>query len=165
MKLTRTNTQLDATPVKAMISVHGTVAQPEYPDLIEETSRKGWGVTFWGKEGTENWFHLPLCVHNVMDNAAPKLARVFLFFHNTSRSPITSVHLYDGPKLLKSFEDLKLFGDHARTPDRLNTFRLSSPTELSHGLGISVSVDFPEATGEKAPHWILFTSAMAEFRT
>jgi hypothetical protein len=164
MKLTDTPTPLESSQVKALLSVHGTVVQPEYPDLIEETSRKGWGVTFWGKESTVNWFHAPLCVPNMLDGIPPKLARVFLYFHNTSRSPITSVHLYDGPKLLKSFGDLKLFGDHARNPDRKNTFRLSSPTELSHGLGISVSVDFPEDPGEKPPRWILFTTVTAEFR-
>ena len=79
MKIARTRTPL-ATPLKALISAHGNVAIPEYPDRIEEVSRKGWGTTFWGKDSTTNWFHLPFTVPTVLDDAKPKLTKVFLFF-------------------------------------------------------------------------------------
>ncbi len=164
MKIARTRTPL-ATPLKALISAHGNVAIPEYPDRIEEVSRKGWGTTFWGKDSTTNWFHLPFTVPTVLDDAKPKLTKVFLFFHNTSRSPIISVHLYDGPKLLRAFDDLSLFGDHGGVTTQANTFHLKKPVELAFGLGISVNVSFPFDAGVKPPRWILFTSAMAEFRS
>ena len=163
MKIARTRTPL-ATPLKALISVHGNVAMPEYPDRIEEVSRKGWGTTFWGKDATTNWFHLPFSVPALLDGSKPKLTKVFLFFHNTSRSIITSVHLYDGPKLLRALDNLSLFGDHSSAVTQANTFHLKTPVELAFGLGISVNVNFPHDTAVKPPRWILFTSALAEFR-
>ncbi len=164
MKIARTRAPLESSTLKAIISVHGNAVEPEYPEHIDEVSHKGWGATFWGKEATTNWFHIPFAVPNLLDGQRPKLSRVFLFFHNTSRSPIASVHLYDGTRLLRAFGPLSLFGDHARGADRGNTFSLEKPLELSYGLGISVSVTFPHDTGEKPPRWILFTTAMAEFR-
>ncbi len=163
MKIVRARAHV-ATPLQALISVHGNVAIPEYPDRIDEVSRKGWGTTFWGKDSTTNWFHLPFSAPTLLDGLKPKLTRVFVFFHNTSRSPITSIHLYDGPKLLRAFDDLALFGDHVNETTQANSFHLKKPAELTHGLGISVNVSFPFDMGEKPPRWILFTSAMAEFR-
>ena len=163
MKIKRTRAPL-ASPLKALVSVHGNVTSPEYPDRIDEVSRKGWGATFWGKDSTTNWFHLPFSTPVLLDNVKPKLTRVFLAFHNTSRSPITSIHLYDGPKLLRAFDDLALFGDHVGGVTKANTFHLKKPVELAYGLGISVNVSFPHDDGAKPPRWILFTSAMAEFR-
>jgi hypothetical protein len=165
MKIARARVQLDSTPVQAVFTVHGNAAEPEYPSRIEEVSRKGWGATFWGRESTTNWFHIPLTTPNLLGGESPRLSRVFLFYHNTSRSPITSVHLYDGAKLLKAFDKLGFFGEHAGKPDNFNTFRLDKPAVLRHGLGVSVNVAFPADPGEKPPRWILFTSAMAEFRT
>jgi hypothetical protein len=164
MKIARARDPIDTSPLKAIISVHGNLVEPEYPELVDEVSRKGWGATFWGKEATTNWFHIPFAVPNLLDGLRPKLSRVFLFFHNTSRSPITSVHLYDGTKLLRAFGPLSLFGEHARGADRANTFNLEKAVELNYALGVSVSVTFPRDTGEKPPRWILFTTAMAEFR-
>src|SRR4051812_27343740 len=163
MKLKRSSPQL-VSPLKALISVHGNVTLPEYPDRIDEVSRKGWGATFWGKDATTNWFHLPFSAPASLDGSKPKLTRVFLCFHNTSRSPLLSVHLYDGPKLLRAFDNLGLFGDHVSVVTQANTFHLKKPAELDYGLGISVNVSFPHDDGAKPPRWILFSSAMAEFR-
>ena len=164
MKLARTRVQPDNSPVHSLISVHGNAAEPEYPNRIEEVSRKGWGATFWGRDSTTNWFHIPFTTPGLLGDATPKLARVYLFFHNTSRSPILSVHLYDGAKLIKAFDKLGIFGEHAGKPDGFNTFRLDKPVALKQGLGVSVNVAFPADAAEKPPRWILFTSAMAEFR-
>jgi hypothetical protein len=164
MKIARARVALDSTPVRAVISVHGNAAEPEYPNRIEEVSRKGWGATFWGKDSTTNWFHIPFTVPNLLAGEGPRLSRVFLFYHNTSRSPIISVHLYDGARLLKAFDNLGVFGEHAGKPDNFNTFRLDKPVALKHGLGVSVNVAFPADASEKPPRWVLFTSAMAEFR-
>lgn len=164
MKIVPTRVPLD-TPVSRLFSVHGNAFEPEYLSRIEEVSRKGWGVTFWGRDSTTNWFHLPFSSPNQVDGASPKLSRVFLYFHNTSRSPIASVHLYDGAKLIKAFDNLGSFGEHASKPDNSNTFRLDKPVELKFGLGVSVNVSFPADASEKPPRWILFTSVTAEFRT
>ncbi|HAP00153.1 MAG TPA: hypothetical protein DCQ83_08935 [Fibrobacteres bacterium] len=164
MKISRSRTP-PTTPLKAIISAHGNVTMPEYPDRIDETSRKGWGATFWGKESTTNWFHIPFSAPALLDGSKPLFSRAFLFFHNTSRSPVIAVHLYDGPKLLRAFDNLALFGDHVAGATQANTFNLKKPVELHYGLGISVNVSFPRDTGEKPPRWILFTSALAEFRS
>ena len=99
------------------------------------------------------------------DSVNLKLTRLYLFYHNTSRSPILSVHLYAGAKLIQAFDNLGFYGEHASRPDNSNTFRLDKPAELRHGLGVSVNVAFPADASEKPPRWILFTSATAEFRT
>ena len=164
MKIAAPRVPLDSTPVKALLSVHGNAFEPEYVNRIEEVSRKGWGATFWGKDSTTNWFHMPFSAPNGLASGGPKLSRVFLYFHNTSRSPISSVHLYDGAKLIKAFDNLGSFGEHASKPDNFNTFRLDKPVELKYGLGISVNVAFPADPSEKPQRWILFTSATAEFR-
>lgn len=164
MKIARARVPLDSTPVQTILTVHGNAAEPEYPGLIEEVSRKGWGATFWGREATTNWFHLPFTAPNLVNGERPRLSRVFVYFHNTSRSPIMAVHLYDGARLIKAFDNLGVFGEHATKQDRTNTFRLDKPVELKQGLSVSVNVSFPADASEKPPRWILFTSVMAEFR-
>lgn len=164
MRITRNRVSLDRSPLKALVSVHGNAAEPEYPSRIEEVSRKGWGATFWGRESTTNWFHVPFSAPNVLENSQPRLSRIFLFYHNTTRSPISAVHLYDGSRLLKAFDGLELSGEHAAKPDKFNTFLLDKPTALKYGLGVSVNVDFPADSGERPPRWILFTAVTAEFR-
>ena len=163
MKIARARTSSSA-PVKSLLSVHGNSAVPEYPESINEISRKGWGSTFWGKESTTNWFHIPFSFPILENGLRPKLVRISLCFHNTSRSPIKAIHLYDGTKLLRGFNQLNLFGDHAKGASPMNTFTLDEPAELQSGFGISVMVNFPQDNGEKPPRWILFTSALAEFQ-
>ena len=164
MKLANSGSPTNITTPKATVCVHGNIVQPEYPEDIDEVSRKGWGTTFWGKEDTVNWFHIPLSVPNLVDGSRPKLTKAFFYFHNTSRSPITTVHLYDGPKVIKIYDGLRLAGDHARVLDRSNSFTVDPPIEVVFGLGLSVKVEFPAAPETTPPRWILFTTAGAEFR-
>ena len=164
MKLSESNSAAKSLTPKTTVCVHGNIVNPEYPETIDEVSRQGWGTTFWGKENTTNWFHIPLSVPNFLDGGRPKLTKIFIFFHNTSRSPINSVHIYDGPRLIKAYDNLRLSGDHARVLDRANSFNIDVPCEVQFGLGVSVSVQFPAAEEQKPPRWILFTTAGAEFR-
>jgi hypothetical protein len=164
MKLQKSGAAANAMTPKATLCVHGNIVQPEYPEHIDEMSRKGWGTTFWGKEDTANWFHIPLSLPVALDGQRPKLTKAFVYFHNTTRSPIAAVHIYDGPRLIQAFDGLRLAGDHARAADRANTFNLDRPQDILFGLGISVSVQFPASPEQKPPRWILFTTAGAEFR-
>jgi hypothetical protein len=164
MKLHSPGTAISSMTPKATLCVHGNIVQPEYPEHIDEVSRKGWGTTFWGKEDTTNWFHIPLSLPVMLDGQKPRLTKAFVYFHNTSRSPITAVHLYDGPRTIMAWDDLRLSGDHGRASDRANTFLLDAPQELNFGLGISVCVQFPSSPEQKPPRWVLFTTAGAEFR-
>lgn len=164
MKLSNSPSAGKSLKPKHTVCVHGNIVNPEYPEHIDEMSRKGWGTTFWGKENTTNWFHIPLSVPNFLEGGRPMLAKIFLFFHNTTRSPINAVHIYDGPRLIKAYDDLRLAGDHARALDRSNSFTIDPPYEVQYGLGLSVSVQFPASPEPKPPRWILFTTAGAEFR-
>ncbi len=164
MKITNPSQKLSSMTHKETVCAHGNIVHPEYVNHIEEVSRKGWGSTFWGREGTTNWFHIPLSVPVARDGARLKLSRVFVNYHNTSRSPITAVHIYDGTRLVMAQNDLQLFGDHTKGIDKSNSWILNPPTEVAGGLGISVSVQFPHSTDSNSPRWILFTTAGAEFR-
>lgn len=165
MKLSNSGpAKISAMTPQATICVHGNIVQPEYPEKIEEMSRKGWGTTFWGKEDSNNWFHIPFTLPIQVEGQRRKLTRVFVYFHNTSRSPITAVHVYDGPRMVKAFDKLQLVGDHGRALDRSNTFLIDPPAEINFGLSVSVAVQFPPSSEQKPPRWILFTTAGAEFR-
>src|SRR3954462_14829510 len=122
MKLSSSNSAAKTMTPKATVCVHGNIVNPEYPENIDEVSRKGWGTTFWGKEDTTNWFHIPLSLPILTGGERAKLTRVFVYYHNTTRSPITAVHVYDGPRVIKAYDGLKLSGDHGRALDRSNTF-------------------------------------------
>ncbi len=163
MKLSNPSSTSKTSAPKTLVCVHGNAAHPEYPEHINEVSRKGWGTTFWGKEDTVNWFHIPLSVPTLGAGARPRLNKVFFYFHNTSRSPITAVHIYDGPRVIKTFDGLRLAGDHARVLDRSNSFSVDPAVDIVFGLGLSVKVEFPAAPEPAPPRWILFTAAGAEF--
>ncbi len=164
MKIAHASQVLSALDHKETVCAHGNIVQPEYLNLIEEVSRKGWGSTFWGREGSVNWFHIPLSAPVMRNGARLKLSRVFVNYHNTSRSPITAVHLYDGTRLVMALNDLQLYGDHTKGTDKSNSWILKTPSEVTGGLGISISVQFPQSTDNNTARWILFTTAGAEFR-
>ncbi len=165
MKLANTGSNINTTAPKTTICVHGNIVQEEYPKHIDEVSRKGWGATFWGKENTVNWFHIPLSVPNILDGGRPKLTKTFFYFQNTSRSPVTAVHIYDGPKIIRAYDNLRLVGDHTRALSRANSFQVDPAIEVAFGLGLSVRVDFLASAEQAAPRWVLFTTAGAEFRS
>src|SRR5438445_11944623 len=56
-------------PLKAAIWVHGTIVEPENPP--DSTSRKGWGISFSGRPGTNNWFHIPVATPVILDDLRP----------------------------------------------------------------------------------------------
>lgn len=149
--------------VEHALWVHGSIAEPEYPLLLDEHSRKGWGSTFRGREGTENWFHLPLSVPPARAAAPARLTQVFLFFHNTAHSPITALHVYDGPKRILALDDIALDGDHTRNFDGQNCWLVEPAAEIHFALSLSICVKFPLSGDPGAPRWILFTAAGADF--
>src|SRR5437870_3929691 len=80
-------------PLKAAIWTHGTIVEPE--ETPDSTSRKGWGISFTGRPGTSNWFHIPVATPVILDDLRPPLVKVFVFY-KTGASRITNIHVYDG---------------------------------------------------------------------
>jgi hypothetical protein len=170
MKISQTSKRKSSFVLKSALCVHGIAVEPEYPQRLQEISKKGWGTTFWGKENTTNWFHIPLNTPMYSGGKPPVLTKVFIYFHNTTKSRITAVHIYDGARVVQSFDNLNLVGDHAKESDAVNTWWIDPPSEIQHGLSISVNVEFPAQPEESVlpgattpPRWILFTTAGAEF--
>ncbi len=170
MKISNANKGKKPFVLKSALCVHGIAMQPEYPQKLQEISKKGWGTTFWGKENTTNWFHIPLNTPIYADGKPPLLTKVFMYFHNTTKSPIRAITIYDGARVVQTFDNLNLVGDHAKGADEKNTWWIDPPSEIHHGLGLSVNVEFPAQPEETVqlgsltpPRWILFTTAGAEF--
>ena len=157
-------------PLKAAMWVHGTIVEVEYPERLAPWStdglvRKGWGTHFWGKENTNNWFHIPITTPVILDDIRPPLVKVFVFYKTEGYAKITNVHVWDGPKKVKAFDGLSLSGNHSGGIDANNSWVINPPITIAFGLGISVGVEFGPKDAIDIP-WpeILFTTAGADFK-
>jgi hypothetical protein len=148
--------------------IHGTIAQVEHPDAIAMTVRKGRGTAFTAKPGPVNWFHFPIPTPAI-DGIRPLLGKVCVFYVTSEEGlfptpKIVSVHLWDGNQRIKTINNLSLKGDHGSKQDPQNTWAIDPPLKISHGLVISVNVEFPVPTDGLGNSDILFTTAGAEFQ-
>jgi len=155
--------------LKAAAWVHGTIVEVENPGLLAPIIsmwKRGWGTHFWGKEESYNWFHIPFTTPVIVDNIRPTLAKVFVFYKTDGWAKITNVHVYDGPRKVKTFEGLALSGDHSTAIDASNSWVINPPIQIMYGLGLSVGVEFGPVDNAGMP-WpeILFTAAGADFQT
>jgi uncharacterized protein DUF6623 len=141
--------------------VHAAVVQAENP--VEVVVKKGWGIHFGERKVVENWFHFPIPTLSTVDNRQVNLLRVFVLYR-TEGAVIRSIHLYDGPKRIKGFEDLFHKGDHSGSIDDENCWSLSPAEPITYGIGISVGVHYLQDT-DIAMAEILFTAAGAEFES
>ena len=138
--------------------VHGTSVQSEDP--IEFVVRRGWGTHYGVRKAMETWFHFPITTLAAVDGRHQFLTKVSVFYR-TDGSVIKSLNIYDGPRRVKVFENLKLTGDHSGVADAQNCWHLEQPIEITCGVGVSVEVEFLEAVNMMSE--ILFTAAGAEF--
>jgi hypothetical protein len=140
-------------PLKKAVWIHGNLTKAENPESIDEVYCKGWGKTFVGKAGTNNWFHIPLTKPIAYNGARPELIKVFVLYGAGSQyetTPvITSFHIWDGSRKIRSFDGLSLNGDHSSAIDDLNTWHINPPQEIHDGLGISLGVFFPDGSNEQ----------------
>ena len=143
--------------LKAAVWVHGTIVQAEYPPHY--VLRKGWGTQFGGTHGTSNWFHIPITTPVILDGVRPRLTKVFVFYQG-SGGFINHLHIYDGPRLVKEFADMR-GGSHSGWIEPENTWDITPPLEIRFGLGISLGVTF--ITSPAHPGEIHFTTAGADF--
>ncbi len=143
--------------------VHGNSFEAEVPDTINSFQRFGWGTLFRGKPGRFAWFQISFPTPVIIDDVRPKLEKVFVFYQ-TNGADIRNVHVYDGPRRIKTFDGLSLEGDRSGGIVPANTWEISPPVELGFGLGISVGVQFHIGFDSPVPTEILFATAGADFR-
>jgi hypothetical protein len=143
--------------IQAAMWIHGNSVRPENEGPFLNKVNIGWGARFNAVNGG-NWFHFPFSSPVILNDVRPLLSKAFVFYKTTGDVKITNVHIYDGPTLLKNFDNLTLQGDHSTAIDDQNSWLLPSPQELKWGLGISVGVSFGNFANNTIPE-ILFCSA------
>ncbi len=143
--------------------IHGTTFEAEDPGALTGIQRVGWGTLFRGKPGKFTWFHVAIPTPVIVDNVRPSLEKVFVFY-KTNGASIRNVHIYDGPRNIKSFDDLVLEGDRSGSVLPTNGWGISPPATLGFSLGISLGVQFSIGFDSVVTTEILFTTAGADFR-
>jgi hypothetical protein len=152
--------------------MHGTGARIEYPDRLDQILYRAFHTRIDGNANSVNWVHFPITTPVVgayrsggtgssgfsaveMNYRRYHLEKVFVSFRSGSvDARVTSVHVYDGPKRIASFDNLNLYGEHY-----MNQFVLPGAPEVEQGVCISLGVDFG-ASGER---WIELQSVGADF--
>ncbi|MCK4888280.1 MAG: hypothetical protein KAS97_00015 [Candidatus Aminicenantes bacterium] len=149
---------------------HACSLQVEYPDRLENISRKAFHTRIKGKPNTSNWIHFPIPTPVVgtwmtspsglkvegksLEYRRHKVTKIFVHFRSASvDAKVVSVHLHDGQKQIADFSGLNLFGENP-----FKGFSLPEDPEVYQGLCLSVAVEFG-----KDLRWIEFHSAGADF--
>ena len=156
--------------LKAGMWVHGTAVEVEGP--VEEVTRRGTGALVRGRSDTSARVCFPIPTPVILDGKRQRLARIFVFYDTLPLSgstdalgpKITSVRVFDGPRLVKSFDNLGLTGPHDKAIDASNSWSIAPPLEVFFGLALSVGVFFPGAPSEEKLT-VSFTAAGADFET
>jgi hypothetical protein len=143
--------------------VHGTAFEVEDPSTLVGISRRGFGTLFRGKAASFNWFHISIPTPVIIDDVRPTLEKVFVFY-KTNGADIRNVHIYDGPRKIKSFDDLRLQGDRIGGLTPANSWSLVPPATILFGLGISLGVQFHVGIDSAVQTEIIFSTAGADFR-
>lgn len=144
---------------KQAMWVHGTSVQAEREGYFINKSRPAWGATF-RTQGSE-WFHFAVPTPVIFDGQNSTLQKVFVLFKTGLGAKITQVHIFDGDTKIQEFSNLGLSGNHSGALDAQNTWNVN-PVHVKFGLGLSVAVDFGNATINGVPE-ITFVSAGADF--
>jgi hypothetical protein len=145
---------------KQAMWVHGTSVQAEREGYFISKSRYGWGVAFLS-QGTE-WFHSAVPTPVIFGGAFSNLEKFFVLFKTGLGAHITNIHLYDGITKIKTFDNLNLAGDYTNSLVNEISAWTITPVHINWGLGISICVNFGQATPAGVPE-ITFTSVGADF--
>jgi hypothetical protein len=142
---------------------HGSSVQAEQEGYFISKQRAGYGARF--RTHGEEWFHFAIPTPVILDGQRASLRKIFVLYGTEgTAAKIIKVHVYDGPKLVKTFENLSLTGDHYKQIDQHNSWVITPSHKMKFGLGISVYVKFGRATKQGVPV-IRFTTAGADFET
>jgi len=120
---------------------HGTSVHEEFSDRFKYKYKKGFYTIYEGKLGTSNWFHFAI-------------DSVILMFLTDPDVRVTSVHIYDGPTKIASYDGLSITG--RRLFERFDVVNRL----VRFGIGISIGVKFGK---ENHSHRIAFVSAGGDF--
>ena len=124
--------------------------------------RCGYGA-FFQTHGKE-WIHFAIPTPVIVNGKRSSLKKIFVFYKTEGTAKITAVHVYDGIKKIKEFNNISIAGDHSKTVDSNNSWMITPTISIEFGLGISVHVDFGPPNKSGVPY-IWFTTAGADFET
>jgi hypothetical protein len=144
---------------KQAMWVHGTSVQAEREGYFINKSRAALGATF-KTQGSE-WFHFAVPTPVIFGGQNSTLQKVFVLYKTGLSAKIMALHIFDGATKIQEFPNLELSGDHSGALDGQNTWNVN-PVHIKFGLGLSVAVEFGNATINGVPE-IIFTSAGADF--
>lgn len=129
-------------PIAHAMWIHGHGIRIEYPDRMEEETRRlGGFIRLAGRAGTGNWFHAAIPSPVIVEGNRLCIGSVMLRFR-TNGAVVTSVHVYDGGSRIASHDGLNLF-PNAWAVER---FEVPGEPEIRWGLGISFKGEFGSGT-------------------
>jgi uncharacterized protein DUF6623 len=149
-------------------NAHGVQFVPELPgpSMFENINGIGWtdllgyrrgdGVRYRGRSGTNNWFHCAIPTLGLYQHAAMELAEFHVSFMTFSSALVDRIHLWGGNTQIYGMNGLSLSGDFTKTPFSDCPNPVVKP---NGGINLCVHVTFsgPDASD------ILFTGAYARF--
>ena len=142
-------------PIAHAMWIHGHSIRIEYPDRMEEETRRiGGYIRLVGRAGTSNWFHAAVPTAVIVEGNRLRIDSVMLRFR-TSGAAVTSVHVYDGATRIASHDGLSL-SPYAWALER---FEVTGEPEIRWGLGLSFKGEF----GSGGHRRIEVASAGADF--
>jgi len=144
---------------KQAMWVHGTSVQAEREGYFISRVRPAWGAVF-RTQGSE-WFHCAIPTPVIFGGQNSTLQKVFVLYKTGLGAKITQLHIFDGAAKIQEFLNLQFSGDHSQALDGQNTWNVN-PVHIKFGLGLSVLVEFGNATVTGVPE-ITFSSAGADF--
>lgn len=145
--------------VKQAMWVHGTSVQAEREGYFISKVRPAWGAVFRTQGG--EWFHFAVPTPVIFNGQDSTLQKVFVFYKTGLGAKITQLHIFDGSTKIQEFINLQFSGDHSKAIDGQNTW-ITNPVHIKFGLGLSILVEFGDATVSGVPE-ITFVSAGADF--
>lgn len=149
-------------PMLQAFWVHGSNVQMEREGYFISKRRTGYGAHL--KTHGKEWFHFAIPTPVIVDGKRSSLKKVFVFFKTEGTAKIIAIHIYDGVKKIKAFDNISRSGDHSKGVDQQNSWIIAPARKMKFGLGISVHVDFGKPKKVGVPG-IWFVTAGADLET
>lgn len=146
-------------------SAHGVQFVPEWPGPVRFENvggipgsdllgyRRGWGVRYRGKAGTDNWFHCAIPTLTLHQHSSGRLGEIQVAFETYGTAMVDRVHVWSANNRIFAKDGLALKGKQSFADPLLDL-------QLNGGINVCVHVIFGSATSE-----IEFRDAYARFVT
>jgi hypothetical protein len=139
----------------------------ESPENLEPGGvHYGWGADVVLKSGEGGWFHVPVPVPAMVDDVAARLKRVSILFETEGNAELRNVHVYDGSRVLQTFDNLNVSGKYRVKAVAKNTFILDPARSVRTGVGVSFFVQGGLLSGTEsgiAPNRVIVAAVGAEY--